>query len=165
MKPAVRDGAPYPAAPGRRQLGALLAAFAAGVLVGVSALVLAVAGLTLGTPSVITSVAPVGTEAMVRRLDRALTLDPRQEAAVRAIVQRERLAGYLLWHRARPELRAMIERANRDIHALLTPPQQVRFRQHVDRRVAFVTAMECRLMADDTSSTTLARCLPRPGGR
>lgn len=164
MTPGRDGGEPARPAAGHRQVVALMAAFAAGLIVGMSALVLAGGWLAMRTPAALVAVMPVGTDAMVRRLDRALSLDPRQETAVRAVVRRERLAGYALWKRVRPEAAELMRRAEQDIHGTLTPPQQARWFRLTGRRMAFLVALECRFTADDTVSVGREHCPPLSGG-
>ena len=62
-------------------------------------------------------------ESIVKRFDRKLNLDDRQEEQVRAIVHEAREEIKVVRSRIRPETEAIIEKAQAKIRAILTPEQ------------------------------------------
>ena len=73
-------------------------------------------------------------EGIVRRFDRKLNLDDRQEEQVRAIVHEAQQEIKTVRRRIRPETEAIIEKAQAKIRAILTPEQDKKFEQMIAAR-------------------------------
>jgi Spy/CpxP family protein refolding chaperone len=71
---------------------------------------------------------------IVRRLDRKLDLDDRQEKQVRAIVHDAQEEIKSARSRIRPQTEAIIEKAQAKIRAILTPEQGNKFEQMIAAR-------------------------------
>ena len=64
---------------------------------------------------------------MVRHLSRALDLTPEQRAKVEEIVKRRHQRIWSVTESVRPRVHQELEEANREIEAILTPEQRVKF--------------------------------------
>lgn len=67
------------------------------------------------------------TSRIVRAMDRELDLSEGQKAEIEKILDRRREHIDQIWSGVRPEVRAEIDRTNREIEAQLTSEQKVRF--------------------------------------
>lgn len=79
---------------------------------------------------------------VVRRLDRALDLTPRQEAQVRSIVDRRRERLEKLWKESEPRISSEMKAAHDEIEAILTAEQKAKFEELTERWRRFGGAKE-----------------------
>lgn len=70
---------------------------------------------------------PFAANRIVERLSRELDLTPQQKAQVSAIVAAHGKKMDAVWSAIRPQIRAEIDAANREISAVLTPDQREKF--------------------------------------
>lgn len=68
-------------------------------------------------------------ERIVNRLDDQLHFSPQQRAAVQQIIDRHRARIEAIWASVRPQTRQEIDATNAEIEKVLTPDQQVKFRE------------------------------------
>jgi hypothetical protein len=84
--------------------------------------------------SIITGRAESREEAIVKRLDRKLDLDDRQEEQVRAIVHETQEGIKTLRTTLRPQTEAIIEKAQARIRSILTPEQRTIYEKMIAER-------------------------------
>jgi hypothetical protein len=97
----------------------LFVTFVAGVLVGIVGDRIAIRHRGL--------VPDFATHVLVRRLDRALDLSDHQRDQLTKIIDRRHSSINALFNGVRPRVREEIEAANREIEAILTPEQRVKY--------------------------------------
>ena len=97
----------------------VLAAFLAGILVGI-----------LGTHLVMRGgrhIPPRAAHFLAERLDRRLDLTDEQEKKIEEVIARRHARMNAIWESARPRIHDEIEATNNEIASILTPEQRVKF--------------------------------------
>jgi len=84
--------------------------------------------------SILSGRAQTREEAIVKRLDRKLDLDKRQEEQIRAIVHETHEQTKALRNQLRPQTEAIIEKAQAKISMILTPVQREKYEQMIAQR-------------------------------
>ena len=133
---------PTPAATRRAGVVVLALVFAAGVATGAAGLLAGVVRTLRTHPERLVARLPLGTDAVLDRLDRRLDLTPAQRAALGPALARRRASAAVVWRATRPAYAALLDSARADVEAQLTAGQRARFARLVAERAALLPAVE-----------------------
>lgn len=74
-----------------------------------------------------------GADAYIERLERELDLTTEQRARIGDVLARQRETMSALWREVRPRAEEIRAETRREVHALLTPDQQARYAEFLER--------------------------------